>query len=51
MAKAVQDAYNRYLEIAEMFRCGDPNAETEWQKFCHADNGFGLAMVAINARK
>ena len=28
----------------------DPSAESEWQKFVHADNGFGLAMWAINGR-
>ena len=50
MSKAIQDAYEEYLRIAEMFRRNDPSAESEWQKFVHADNGFGLAMCAINGR-
>lgn len=51
MSAAVQAAYTEYLRIAELFRRNDPSAESEWQKFVHADNGFGLAMVAINSRK
>ena len=50
MEIAIQKAYAEYLRIAELFRNGDPNAESEWQKFVHADNGFGLAVAAINAR-
>lgn len=50
MSKAIQDAYAEYLRIAELFRNGDPNAESAWQEFVHADNGLGLAMEVINGR-
>lgn len=51
MSKAIQEAYAEYLRIAELFRSNDPSAETEWKEFVHADNGFGLAMWAINGGK
>ena len=47
MTEAIQKAYAEYLRIAEMFRNNDPSADAEWQKFVHADNGYGLAYYAL----
>ena len=47
MSQAMKDAIAEYKRIAELFRNGDPSAETEWQKFLRKDNGWSLASGAI----
>ena len=44
---AMRKSYAEYLQIAELFRKKDPSAESLWQKFLIADNGWSLACGVI----
>ncbi len=47
MSEPVKKAIAEYERIRAMFLSNDPNAEAEWQKFVHADNGFGICVNVI----
>jgi len=47
MSEPVRKAVAEYERIRAMFLSNDPKAEAEWQKFVHADNGFGICVNVI----
>lgn len=47
MSEAMQKAIAEYRRIQSLFWNGDPTAESEWEKFKDAENGWSLASGAI----
>ena len=47
MSDAVKNSIAEYERIRAMFLSGNPEAESAWQKFLHADNGYGICANYI----
>lgn len=47
MSEAVKNSLAEYERIRAMFLSGDPDAESAWQRFVNADNGFSICANVI----